>query len=68
MYNDVPAYIIKHAEALAKAHESVKRHGHAIENWVDKNCGDGKGFFHDLALDMPYEYNAQETIEALKNI
>lgn len=68
MSNKVPAYIVKHAEALAKAHVAVKKHTEAIEAWVAKNGVDGMDFVIEHGLDNPYEYNVERTIETLQNL
>lgn len=64
----VPAYIIKHVEALAKAHAAIDTHSQAIEEWVVKQGEDGDDFFYDYALDKPYEFDAQLVISALEKM
>lgn len=68
MTKKVPAYIIKHAEALEKAHMAIAKHIDAIGKWVEANGGDCCQFVDDYRLDMVYEYDMGYTIEGLKNI
>lgn len=67
MAKQIPTYIIKEVEALNKALANVIKHSRTIESWVNKNTNvDGDDFFYDNRLDIPYEFDAEATIEALQ--
>lgn len=67
MANKVPAYIKEEARKLNNALAAVKKHAHTIEAWVENNTNtSGYEFFMENRLDMPYEFNLAETLEALE--
>ena len=62
-----PKRIIKKAEQLERALNAVDRLSAELEEWYASKTDDVQAmeFFCDYRLDIPYEFNLQDVLEAL---
>lgn len=62
-----PKYIKAKAEQLERALDAVSRLSAELEDWYAGKTDDyaAQDFFHDQALDIPYEFNLASVLEAL---
>ena len=62
-----PKSIQAKAIALSKALDRVAKLSSELEEWYAGKTSDeeAQDFFHSYSLDIPWEFNLEETIEAL---
>lgn len=62
-----PKYIKAKAEQLERALDAVNKLSTELEEWYAGKTDDyaAQDFFHDEALDIPYEFNLESVLEAL---
>lgn len=65
-----PKRITKKAEQLERALDAVNRLSTELEEWYASKTDDyaAQDFFHDEALDIPYEFNLESVLAALDEV